>query len=271
MKKHTYKRYKKNNIVFIYQMGKVASRTILESVKASGYDAFTAHTINGHINEQIFSGYKNPANLRLSERKNVFLSTLKRKIILLILKSRQNLKVITIIREPVSRNESFYFQDLHIPLCQLSKHDWTWVYKKNNTQALIEEYLKNLNRFHGINWFDNELKKRLGIDVYSHPFDKDKGYRVIKHKNIDLLIIKLEKLNEVKSDVFNDFLGVDNFSLKNKNVGQEKWYSPLYKEFKDTIVYPKEYLDSLYQSKYMKHFYSEEEIDSFYSRLKIQD
>lgn len=271
MKKQTYYKYSKDNIVFIYQMGKVASRTVLESVKTCGYKAFTAHTINGHINEQIFNKYSNPSNLRFGERVNVLRSIIKRKIILKILKNRKKLKVITIIREPISRNESFFFQDLHIPLCQMSKRDWTWVYTKNNTQALIEEYFNYFNSYHGINWFDNEMQKHLGIDVYSYPFDKDKGYSIINQKNIDLLIVRLENINEISSDVFSGFLAVENFTLKNQNVGQDKWYNPLYKEFKSSVEYTKKYVDSLYQSKYMKHFYTEDEIESFYSRLKMQD
>jgi len=266
-----YLKFKNEDIVFIYQMGKVASRTIQESVEAVGYKTWPLHNAGRHINKQLFGNYKNPSNFSFKEKiKNVF-SIINKQAAIRILKAKENLKIITIIREPISRNESFFFQDLHIPLCQMNKRNWTWVYQKDNIDALTEEYFTSLNKDHGINWFDNEIKKYLGIDVYKYPFSQSDGYSIIKQKNMELLILKLERLNEYDSSIFNDFLGVDNFTLINQNIGQDKWYSGLYKEFKSKVTYSKEYVDSMYNSEYMRHFYSEEEIAKFRSGIKIQD
>lgn len=266
-----YSRFKNENMIFVYQMGKVASRTIQESLATVGFESWPLHNISGNLNDQIFINYKNPGNLNIKEKIKVKLSTIKKKAALRILKSKKNLKIITIIREPISRNESFFFQDLHIPLCQLNKKNWTWVYQRDNTEAFIDEYFANLNKDHGINWLDNEIKRYLGIDVYAYPFSKTRGYATIKQGNMELLIIKLEQLNKYDSKIFNDFLGINNFTLKNQNIGQNKWYGELYKEFKDRVEYPKEYVDSLYSSKYMLHFYTDAEIEKFRSKLRIKE
>ena len=45
-------------------------------------------------------------------------------------------------------------------------------------------------------WFNVELKEPLGLDIYQYEFDKMRGYQIIEKDNIELLLIKLEKLDE---------------------------------------------------------------------------
>ena len=65
-------------------------------------------------------------------------------------------------------------------------------------------------------WFNVELKEPLGLDIYQYEFDKMRGYQIIEKDNIELLLIKLEKLDEC-SEVIGRFVGKDNFSIVKSN------------------------------------------------------
>jgi len=94
------------------------------------------------------------------------------------------------------------------------------------------------------------------------------GYRIYRRNNVDLLLIRLENLNQCAAAAFKEFLDIDGFTLIDANVASEKVYAPLYKEMKGRIRLPESYLDAMYQSKYTRHFYSEEEIRRFRERWR---
>jgi hypothetical protein len=56
-----------------------------------------------------------------------------------------------------------------------------------------------------LNWFDNEPKTVFGIDVFSSSFLLDKGHKIYNGNNSDMLLIKLEKLDECAKEAFNVF------------------------------------------------------------------
>jgi hypothetical protein len=67
---------------------------------------------------------------------------------------------------------------------------------------------------------------------------------------------------------FKQFLDIENFSLINANISEEKNYQTAYREFKDAIHLPCSYLDTVYESRHVKHFYTDEEISGFKARWR---
>ena len=112
-------------------------------------------------------------------------------------------------------------------------------------------------------FFDQELKKIFGIDVFANEFLKSKGYEIYENEKAHVLLIRLEDLNACIKKAFKDFLNIDDFTLDNTNIGAEKVYAPIYKKFKETVVMPHSYLDKFYNSTYVRHFYDEAEIQKF--------
>ena len=103
----------------------------------------------------------------------------------------------------------------------------------------------------------------FGIDVFEYPFDKEKGYSIIKKDNIEVLLMKLEKLNGLEQ-IIGRFAGAPHFKLINANIGEKKQYAYLYKDVKDTMKIPREVFDFYYKGNpRMDHFYSEEEKAAF--------
>ena len=102
----------------------------------------------------------------------------------------------------------------------------------------------------------------LGIDVYRREFPKDSGYQIIKGKNCEILILKLEMLKNCYRQAFHEFLNIDDFKLITANTAAQKAYYPVYKNFLKEVNMPRQYVDKIYGTKYMRHFYSHKEIES---------
>ena len=130
-------------------------------------------------------------------------------------------------------------------------------------QVLRDLFFDRLNHDSPLVFFDRELKGVFGVDVFASEFPKSKGYKIYEDEKADVLVIRLESINDCAEEAFKDFLDINNFTLVNTNIGREKIYASIYKEFKETINLPVSYLDKFYNSKYMRHFYSEAEIEKF--------
>lgn len=169
--------------------------------------------------------------------------------------------VVNLVRDPVAIKVSALFQllDQHIP-------DWE---KRLNTNELAMADLEELFfgkqefGFHGLDrWYDNQIKALWGIDIFASPFPWGRGYQIFKKENINLIIIRLEDLNRVAEQAFDEFLGLKNFKVVNANIGKEKPYAELYNEFKKHPL-PVDYIDQGYGSRFANHFYTRDEIAAF--------
>jgi len=160
------------------------------------------------------------------------------------------IKIITLVREPIARCLSEFFHHLSFN-----------VYAEISFENALIRYLR-MSVGRQFNWFDSELKAIFGIDIYAHPFDKEKGYSIIKQGNVEVLAMKMEKLNSLES-VIGEFIGAPQFKLINGNEGNNKIYKHLYKDVKNAIKIPLDIFDRHYKNPKMDHFYSEEEKTAF--------
>jgi len=224
--------------ILVYQPGKVASSAIYSSITKTGLNANQLHTLNAWGCE-VTNAYKN------------------------IFKKSDTIKIITLVREPVSRVISYFFQRLSLYLHDHHLVKSGYSFMNMIVESLIKGYIDRANlKFTQFDWFDNELKAVFGIDIYAHPFDKEKGYSIIKQGNVEVLAMKMEKLNSLES-VIGEFLCAPQFKLVNDNEGDKKVYKYLYKNVKDTIKIPRKVFDKYYKDPKMNHFYSEEEKAAF--------
>lgn len=126
----------------------------------------------------------------------------------------------------------------------------------------INEKFRTFDHEYTLEWFDKEFNKYLNIDIYDISFPKDKGYHIWKNDDFDLLIIRLEDLTDVFEKAIKEFVGLDLPLLKN-NVGSEKEYASLYREFKKNYTPTPKLIDEMYKSKYTQHFYASKEVTAF--------
>lgn len=230
MKYFAYAPLHNDELILIYQPGKVGSRSLYWSLKDYGKYVLHSHVLSGTEQE-------GDTLQKLLEQKSA--------------------KVISLVREPLARRISEMWQNIPSVNRYSAEVDF----------AEIEQfYFQEGFECHEFKWFHRELESVLGINVYDYPFDKEKGYTVIRKNNIELLLMQVEKLNTLEAVVGN-FIGIQDFRLQNKNISKEKRYRFAYQAYLETFTMPDKRLKQIYyENPYMNFFYTEEEINGFYRK-----
>ena len=79
---------------------------------------------------------------------------------------------------------------------------------------------------------------------------------------MDILCLKLEKLNEVCEIAFKEFCGLSLKPGHESNVAEQKGLAELYKSVKADFRLDKLQEEIVFNSKYLQHFYAPDEIES---------
>ncbi len=250
LQKEAEARIKKIEPIIVYQMGKVASSTIVKTLREAGYtNLFQPHRI---LAENIAKYEKkadksNEYYIRVDEEGKFI--------------DRYNLvngaKIITLVREPIERNFSAFFQNYKMMTGDEFQNS------KASTDKMIEKFIHNYPHETPIRWFEDEFNKVLGIDIYDYPFDHKKGYSIIDANGISILAMQSEINDETKNQALQLFLGNSSIHISRANESSKKDYSEAYRKFKKEIVLPASYIEEMYDSNYSKYFYSPEEIEIF--------
>jgi len=246
----------RNNVepVIIYQMGKVGSRSIKDSlVKYGVHPVFHVHRLKPDNIIRLKKEYYEKTKINLHETTGL-------RIYNKICKKNRKAKFLTVVREPVSRNISAFFQNL------IRFTGYGYDELKMSTDELIQNFISTYPHNVPLEWFDIELKSTLGIDIYDHEFSKEKGYSTIKKGNFELLILKLELPDHQKQKIISEYMQLDDFKIIRSNVANDKKYSVAYRNFKTKINLPSHYLERMLDSKYTRHFYSDPEINEIWSK-----
>ncbi len=141
---------------------------------------------------------------------------------------------------------------------------------------MAEGYLKN--SFASFNaaddnactWFDKELKDVFGFDIFSVPFDAQRGFQIYSTARADILCIRLEDLSRVYQSAFREFLGVSVPQLIIDNEGSDKQSREIYQQIKQKFRVRNRLLRPIYQSRLMRHFYTDDEIARFKTKCLNQ-
>lgn len=238
----------------IYQVGRVGSKALHEGLKRVYRPVFHVHRMNAENILAVRKIYESKGYEPLLE---VYGPALRRAVV----DKGGPLNTIVLVREPVARHLSYFFHDLKLTL-----PGWR--------EALCEEnvltYFLATPEFQTIDeWFDRELKAVFGLDVLTHPFDRERGWQVIEMPPRRFLILKLEMPDEEKVRAVTAFLDLrEELTLPRINTGDGRDYGALYRRVKSSISLPADYLDQRYASPYTRHFYTEEEIESFRRRWR---
>lgn len=251
----------KNASVLVYQNGKVGSSTLWHSILDVGIECAHLHYIGKDEMVQYLicdqNDYENLAERMTFHNEKELINDYICK-----LRERKPLKIITLVREPISVDISTVFQFLWTDYLDryLIKGD------SNFSTAILELILKFKNRL--FNWFDTELNNLFGIDIYDYPFDKDKGYTYIEKDGLEIIVLQLEKLQQLEKLV-GHFIGRENFKIKTYNQAVNKEYRFIYNSFLKEIKLPKEYIDFYYNNNSsMDYFYSKNMQKNFLEKWK---
>lgn len=244
--KSIWQEYSDKDNILVYQFGKVGSTALQTSIP----NAIHTHALYGNFPCHIYSSQQRKG---LNWFFGYFGDFIKR----VAIRRRKEIKIIVIVREPISRNISMFFQDLA---------HWIYHYaesKNFDNRFSGDDYLENVfyeSFDHNyINyWFDKELSRFVGFDVLGERLNPDVGYSRIKKGKFDILICQQENIG-VWHKALKEFNDID-LELINNNVGDNKWYGDIYKKFKKSFVPSQSYIDKAYSSKYVEKIYSAEQI-----------
>lgn len=242
-------------IVHIYNPGKVGSKSVFTSCIQNHMTASHMHMIL-------------PCEMSETEKK-ALINTYRR---------QDNVRIISLLREPISRDISFFFENIWIDTYFSRKETiydafFTWMekclYKTDMGDNEYPAWYRGMNQ-PVFQWFQEEFFKVFDIDIRRYPFDREKGYTIIRKGNVQLLLIQLEKLDRMEA-VIGDFLEDQKFRLYKTNDSADKEYHDLYKEFSRTVKIPKQYFEYYYaDNEDMRHFYLDSEIQHFKDRWEKQ-
>lgn len=241
--------------VLVYASPKVASTAVTHALMAvEGQTVFHVHMISAENIRALRDAMRRRGLTRARQDMNG-LEDLGLSLGAELIGPRRPARVVSLVREPVARNISFYFQTLDV-LWQAER-----AHERFSVERLLSEFHERFTHERGVEWFDKEFKPVLGVDVYEHPFPHDRGFLRIDSGPYEILLMRHDLDDRVKERRLAELVGAPRVTLAPRNVGAEKVYAAAYLEFLKRVELPEDYVNRLLDTKYARHFYSPEELD----------
>lgn len=241
--------FKNKKPIIILTPGKTGSSSVYYTLKKSIriYNVF-------HIHYFTSSSIDNAKqNHLISDRKSVPLHLIVSELLLNKIKNyKGTLKIITILREPISRSISSFFQNIDFYMNSIEYPNL--IINESKSIKIIEKLISSSVDEINI-WINTEIRENFNIDIYKSDFTENK-FIIYKNGKIELLLLRVEDLNNVFENATKEFLNLNKgLSLMNYNIGFKKYYSSQYKSIQNKIRLNDEIIDKIFSSKYISHFY----------------
>lgn len=240
--------------ILVFQNGKVGSSSVHFGLKKAGI-------MNAHVHRFFFEKDINGELILGESRKDVIKESNIFRSLGYAEKIRDAIKpekIITMVRDPIAVDLATVFQWLGNGIV-----DCYFVEQYQKEKSLLEIVTGLLYKVQNrmFEWFDGELKAFCGIDVFQYPFDREKGFTIIRENGVEVLLMKTERLLDLE-DVVREFVHNENFRMPHENEGKNKEYSHLYEAVKKKLVLPQDYIDFYYKdNEKLRHFYTEDELE----------
>lgn len=233
----------------VYTMGKVASSSVSSAILAAGLPCYDVHSLNPDYIKKTAQSWLNrgefpPPHICVSMAFRDRIFTRKPRCL-----------YITLVRDPLARNLSAFFQNLH----QQSE----FVRNEQDPQSLFEYFRHTYNHNLPLTWFDREFKKQLKLDVLKLPFDHQRRFSY--HPTHNLVVFRTDCPDSEKSRVLTEILGRP-ISVERENDGLTKDYRDRYERVKAVARFDREFVERIYESRYARRFWSDEERAQFISQ-----
>lgn len=252
--------------VLVYQMGKVASQGVSASLEAVGVHTHQIHFATAAGLAAAEAVYRRRWDATRGGAAHVWRGQWVRRQMDADPSARW--QVLTLVRDPVARNLSSFFQiaDLKLQVDVRNHRD------EDGLRRLRQEFLETFDE-HDVpaTWFDRELRAVTGVDLLDEPFDPARGWQLVHGDRADVLVIRFEDLRRCFSQAVEALLGVPDVELVSTNVSGSKDYGPNYRAVQDAITLPDWYLDQQYGSRYARHFYSQDELTAMRARWRLDE
>jgi hypothetical protein len=245
--------------VLIYRMGKVGSQSIVASLRAAKIPqhVLAVHFLSGDVDR--VRGLREQ-NRTSAVPYHLLLGAAVGKSV------RENpgrpCRIITLVRDPVAFVVSNLFERAD-RVGDIQSHGGH-VDPEKAHRHLDDKFRRLGGTNYMNNWFDRELKRVFGIDVFTEPFPVDRGYAVFKNGPVEALVLRLEDLSEVGPQVLADFLELDEpLRLVRRNCRDDSRDGAAYEQVLSRLRLNESTCRGIYGCRIARHFYSEELIERF--------
>ena len=244
------------NPILIYQMGKVGSSTLVNTLHRvlPTEPVLHVHTLSPeHLRH---ATARQRASLAPYLPEHLIVSSL---LVKKLSRGRFPCRIITLTREPVARAISFVFEDLKKQAPEALQADGSL-----DTGAVIACVNRLLATDNGIadptRWFDDELRACWGVDVFAEPYDAERGYAMMRQGGVSVLVLRMEDMNRSLPAALGAFLEIDpsQITVERANIGSEKWYADALDHVKKTFHLSPENAAAVLGTRYFSHFYTGE-------------
>lgn len=252
---------------FVYSMRRTGSVSLFNAVKARGVFAIATHNLNPDL----------PPGIRVSGSGRWAMEK--------IVRRRKPAKLISLVRNPFDTMASVFAKssfDAAIVTGQAEEYARQQRSADELGRQFIENYLKNDRYLEQLAWFESEYRPALGIEVYNHPFDKQRGFARIDEGPYSALILKTELDDASKASLVGEFLGLRDFQMLPPDEvayptyktgftpgipGTQAPYGADYERLKSGLTIPEEYWNNIVNSRFARHFFTSEELAASRSKL----
>tara|TARA_R110000782_G_scaffold57258_37_gene119901 strand:+ start:493 stop:1410 length:918 start_codon:yes stop_codon:yes gene_type:complete len=166
-------------------------------------------------------------------------------------------KFIALVREPVATNISafLYFPSNWLSPKAMAAGGLAAMTPESVEAAFFDRYPHHVTT----DWFDLEPAATLGIDVYQTPFPWDAGHATYTNGPFQLLVLRTELDDAVKSQVVNEFLGTKSVRIERTNTADQHGLRPRVDNLKARMADNPEYVNALLDHRFTAHFWSPKE------------
>lgn len=234
------------NPVLLYTPGKVGSSTIVNSLRAAGVDEVQPHSLRFSIPGIYFVC---APRSRAQTCFDFFCTLLLRLKIFLYLVSKvgRRIKIITLVRSPVDRNISAFFEHFHHLKCG------------DVTDYSASQLEQMFYRFgdHGAQerWLNEEIVRVFGLHINDFQSIREGEPVVLSKGNIDVYFVRTEDLDRCFESL-RGWLELPNLMLLPTNRSANKPYAEQYKATKALVLANENYVSSVEGSDFFKKFYA---------------
>lgn len=260
-----------DSAIIIYQMGKVGSTTIHTSLDNADLSLpiFKVHFLSDEGMQHGEEFHQKTLKIPWKTTPHIQTSQFLRE------KIRNDAsikwKIITLVREPISREISEFFQYVQSLYPDLLDDDGNLETDRAFRILQTKFMFYNPQKNYTCRWFDMEMKGMFDLNVYDHPFDTESGYSIINHGNVDLLVLRVESLTQTLSPAITKFLNLDTpIEMIKSNVRTDQKRGSVYQQVLQSFTLRESICRKIYASNYAKQFYSEAEIEQFVQKWSGQ-
>lgn len=245
-------------VCLVHSMGKVASGSVYHTLEEIlSFPVYQTHFLSapGISNaEDFFKDAGSPAayHIRISR-------ILRRRL------PRMTPIIVTLVRDPIAREISDYFQNflqLDVELVRALRSGVALSARDTRERVLrkMNERIDRLRepRHHVHTWFDNEVKSVFGVDVYAVPFDYEAGFLTATNSRCSIQLLRLEDLDRAFGPAMRSAFGSNvEYELKTANRSRDKRYAGLWRFVVDNLRVPIETCREIYGTRLGTHFYQD--------------